>query len=140
MSDTYHRVYDSIWDEHWTEPQRHLALYLLTCKHRRFEGIYKLPLAYAAHDLGWPVRKVTTNLAGLEADGFAKYDRKAEVVWVVKALKRQTPNDNQVRAAARKIAALPSTDLLDGFLKVSRNLCPKLAEEVEKLSTEVASA
>ena len=55
-------------------------------------------------------------------------------------MKRQTPNDNQVRAAARKIAALPSTDLLDGFLKVSRNLCPKLAEEVEKLSTEVASA
>lgn len=140
MTETYHRVYDTIWLEPWTEKQTHLALYLLTCRHRTFEGIYYLPLPYVASDLKWTVKQVTCNLAALEADGFAKYDRKAEVMWVVKALKRQTPNDNQVRAAARKIHALPATDLLDGFLTVSRNLCPKLADAVETLAAEKAAA
>ena len=140
MSDTYHRVYESIWLEPWTEKQRYLALYLLTCKHRTFEGIYHLPLPYAASDLRWPVKQVASNLAGLEADGFAQYDRSAEVIWVVKALKRQTPNDNQVRAAARKIHGLPANTLLESFLTVAQNLCPKLADAVENLSAEPVAA
>lgn len=137
MSDeTYHRVYASIWREPWTEDQRHLALYLLTCEHRKFEGIYRLPLAYACEDLGWPRGKVRSNLRSLEDLDFARYDDQAQVVWVVKALKRQRPNGNQAKSAARKVLSLPQSSLLEDFRKACETLSPVLAEAIaEEIGT-----
>lgn len=134
MRDTYHRVYRRIWDEPWTEDERYFALYLLTGQHRTFEGIYKLPLMYAAGDLGWNLARVKKCMRGLEGHGFVKYDDAAQVVWIIKALKAQSPNENQCRAAVRKIADLPRPKFYDDFLTVSRNLCPKLGEAFDELS------
>lgn len=133
MSGTYHRVYDRIWREPWTQDERYLAFYLLTCEHRAFEGIYRLPLAYASEDLGWPTRKVRSTLASLAGYGFAEYDHDAQVVWIVKALKLQTPNGNQAKAAARKVYALPPTRLLEPFREASETLCPTLAEALREV-------
>lgn len=140
MSDeTYHRVYASIWREPWTEDQLHLALYLLTCEHRKFEGIYRLPLAYACEDLSWPRAKVRSNLQQLEDAGFARYDDVAQIVWVVKALKRQKPNANQAKSAARKVLALPTTTLLEPFLEACRTLCPILSKAFEEEAAKGSS-
>lgn len=130
MSDTYHRVYQRIWLEPWEPDVRYLAFYLLTCEHRTFEGLYRLPLAYAAEDLGWTLVRVRNTMHSLVEHGFCEYDRQAQILWIVKALKAQSPNANQCRAAARKIVALPANTLLDSFLKVARQECPGLHEAV----------
>ena len=132
--DVYHRVYSRIWREPWTQDQRYLALYLLTCEHRTFEGLYRLPIAYAAADMGWNPGKVRRELDALEAAGFVQYDADHELLWIVKALGKQSPNGNQAKHAARHVAQLPPSTLREAFAKASETLSPVLAEalRVEK--------
>ena len=134
MSDTYQRVYARIWDEPWTEPDRYLALYILTCRHRRFEGIYKLPVAYAADDLGWTRTKILAGLRRLQAAGFVDYDADTSVIWITSALKHQQPNRNQAKSSARQVLALPPSRLTEAFAKASRTLSPILAEALGEAS------
>lgn len=126
MTDTYHRVYSRIWDEPWHEDTRTLALYVLTCKHKRMEGLYRLPLEYVTGDLGWPMGKVRKHLSILESNGTLRYDHKAKVVWIVKALKIQAPNENQAKYAAKALRALPPTSLFEAFAEACAAQAPTL--------------
>lgn len=67
----------------WDEQTRTLALYLLTSPHRTTEGLFHLPLAYAAHDLQYPIDTVSNTLSILLRDGFAEYDFDNEIVLLV---------------------------------------------------------
>jgi hypothetical protein len=126
----YFRVGPSVWTDHaWGDDERLAALYLLTSPHRRTEGIFRMPLEYAATDIGWTAKRFRKAFDQLLADGFVEYDEKASVCLIVNALKWQKPeNPNQVKAAVKAFASLPVSPLRERFVTLARTLCPTLAE------------
>lgn len=60
-----------------------LAAYLVTSPHCNMIGLYHLPIAYAASDLGWSEKDLTKALRRVCMSGFAEYDDEAERVWIV---------------------------------------------------------
>jgi len=131
VKDTYQRVYARIWDEPWQEDTRTLALYLLTCRHRRTEGLYKLTLETAAGDLRWPLAKVRRNFRLLLSDGMVKYDENARVVWIVNALDGARPNGHQATHAVKALRLLPATPLLAEFAAASESSAPRIHEALQ---------
>lgn len=113
----YHRVPETFWqlarEHNWPERTVIVGLYLQTCKHRTTEGLYTLPLAYVAADLGWNVSVVEKQMSQLGKDGFIKYDSKAEVVLLSIALAVQAPKaPGQIEGAIRRLKYLPECPLL----------------------------
>lgn len=130
MANLYYKVGPSFWLDHdWNDDERLAALYLLTCPHRTTEGLFRMPLTYAATDMGWELSRFKAAFSRLLTDGFVEYDDQASVVLIVSALKWQAPeNPNQVKAALRAIDKLPETPLLSRFRTLAETLCPRLAE------------
>jgi hypothetical protein len=128
----YNRVEHTIWLQPWDNDVRLLAFYLLTCEHRTTEGLYRLPLAYVAEDLGWPQAKVAKRFQVLVAAGFVEHDPNAQVVLIVKALERQRPNPNQAIAAIKKLRLLPQTPLRRRFYALAEASSPALAEAMRE--------
>lgn len=154
MSPTrYNRVPASFWtlSHDWGDKLQKLALYLQTCKHRTGEGLYLLPVAYAARDLGWNVsitEKLIGELAGL---AFVSYDAKSEVVLLHNALEIQAPTtEKQIIGAIERLKELPATPLLcvlyrlaqvhsNGFADSIRMAFPNALEWVESNGRTVHS-
>lgn len=139
----YYRVKPKYWKgdrRQWTDQEKLLGLYLMTCDHRNLEGLYWLPKAYIANDLGWSTKAVERALATLITSNFCKYDETAEVVLVVKALEHQAPSTtNQIKGAVASLDAVPSTSLWDEFMVTCRVAAPRLAALLED-GTGIASA
>ena len=115
----YFRVSPKFWadSQSWTEDARTVALYLLTCEHRNTEGLFRLPEMYAIEDLGWEPERFRDAFGELITRGFVEHDPDAKVVFIVKAMKYQRPdNKNQALGAARRIAGLPRNRLESSFL------------------------
>lgn len=111
----YYRVSPQYWhvSRDWEDRLRLLGLYVQTCEHRTTEGLYRLPLAYIAADLAWPIRTVEAKLGDLQTTTFVKYDRSAEVILLLDALEVQAPKTkDQVLGAIRRLQAVPATSLL----------------------------
>lgn len=126
---SYYRVGPAIWDEPWSDDARYVAFYILTCRHRTTEGLFRLPIEYAVADLGWPVERFRKGFAELLAEGFIAYDETARVCLIRKALEWQAPeNPNQVKAAVKKVAELPQTDLVRSLYSASLLHSERLAE------------
>lgn len=132
----YHKVEPTILNQGWANEPLLLAFYLLTCEHRSTEGIYKLPMSYAAADLGWSLKKVNKSLAVLVDDGFVEYDPEASVVLLVNALKRQAMNPNQAIAAMKKLKTLPGTYLRRRFYGLAEAFAKPLAKAMADTSPE----
>lgn len=120
------RVVPQFWTDEkvhpWPDAQKTLAVYLLTCEHRNLQGFYRLPLNYAADDLGWSVTKVRKYLAKLEAEQFCEYDDTAKVMLVTNTLRFYRPsNDDQVTAALRSLAKVPATPLKQRFAALAKS-------------------
>lgn len=128
----YSRVYASIWIEPWTEDMRMLAFYLLTGPHRRSEGLYRLPLSYAAADLQWLESRLHTALDALKKEDFVEYDEGAQIVLVLNALKRNGLNDKQIIGVVKAVRDLPPTPLYDRFESLSKEFNKKLAKALAK--------
>lgn len=129
----YYPVSPLIWTDakvrRWDDATFRLGLYLLTCRHRNLEGLYWLPLRYAATDLGWTLNKVRKAMRRLLEDGFVKYDDEAEVVFVANALKYQAPkNDRQVKGAVTALQEVPPNSLRGAFMEAVEAHAPLLAE------------
>lgn len=119
------------WDDEkvtsWNDAKQKLALYLLTCKHRNLEGLYVLPIAYAAEDCGWSVGKVSKYIAELQAEGFCQYDEAAKVVLLPKALDYYQPKSKpQLKGALADLAKVPATALKDRFMAEAETRAPEL--------------
>lgn len=89
-----------------------VAVYLLSSPHSNFLGIYRLPLPYAAADLRIPEDDVLKAVLTIEATGFIKYDREAEVVWIVEGARWQVGGslngtDNRIKYAQGEFDNLP---------------------------------
>jgi hypothetical protein len=110
-----------------------LALYLLTCRHRILEGLYRLPRSYIAEDLRWVPKRLDEPFAQLLAEGFIDYDEGAGIVLLKKALFYQpTANDNCRKAACRMLATLPRTRLFAGLLECAEQYDKPLAERLRE--------
>lgn len=131
--ETYNRVGCRVWLKRWDDDTMMTALYLLTCKHRTTEGIYHLPLQYAAADRRWPLKRIERAMQVLIDDEFIEYDRNAEVVLILNALEMQQPaNPNQRKSAVKKLRGLPSTPLLKRFEEQMRTLAPEFAQWLDE--------
>jgi len=120
----YFRVSPRIWLEPYSDDVRMLAFYLLTCRHRELEGLYLLPLAYAADDLRWEVGRLKSAMSFLIADEFCSYDEQARVVFIHKALAYQAPgNPNQGTHCLNAIDDIPDTPLLAEFVQAAKKFC-----------------
>jgi flagellar biosynthesis/type III secretory pathway protein FliH len=134
---TYSRVSPRFWAETcrdgWTDDMKLLALYLLTCPHRRTEGLYLLPLGYMAEDLRWSGERVSASLAQLISEGFAEYDATARVVFLPRALKYQRPdNRNQITHAVRSVLELPETYLKARLLAAASQYAQGFAQALRE--------
>jgi hypothetical protein len=59
-----------------------MAAYLVSSPHANMIGLYHLPMAYAAADLGWTAKATEKAIAKVCASGLADYDEATERVWV----------------------------------------------------------
>jgi len=115
----------------WDDDTRLLALYLLTCEHRTTEGLFRLPKAYIAADLGWTMERLAKPFAKLLDDGFIKYDEAVSVMLLTNALKwNPTENPNQAKAVLKSIAELPETPLLSDFKQLAERFDKRLVEQL----------
>ncbi|WP_445394255.1 hypothetical protein [Stenotrophomonas maltophilia] len=89
---------------------RLLAIYLMTSQHTTMLGAFRLPDAYACEDLGWSSERFQKGLETLSQAGFVKYDRVTKVVWIVKFVKWNRPdNPNQQKSIVKLAQALPDS-------------------------------
>lgn len=66
-----------------------LAVYLVSGPHANMIGLYRLPLAYAALDLGHSEAAMLKAMAVLEKARYCVYDADTERVWVVEHLRHE---------------------------------------------------
>ena len=124
----YSRVPTGFWSDNrsrfWSDDVKLFALYVITSAHRTLEGIFLLPLLYASADLRWSMKKVTKMIEFLTQEEFLKFDPKTTTLLIRNALRYQSPeNDNQAKSCLRRIASLPTSDLLPDFLLLAKQHC-----------------
>lgn len=105
-----------------------LALYLLSNPAANYTGIYRLPMATMAEDLGLELSEVRDTMSAIESTGFARYDGRTKYVWIVESARLQLGElkaaDNKVKYVNTEFAKLP-TDcafLSDYYAKYARAL------------------
>lgn len=79
-----------------------LAAYLFTSRHSNQIGLYYLPLAYASHELGMGIDRVSAAMQTVSSVGFARYDSDSEHVWVINMARRQITKSPKAIAGALK--------------------------------------
>lgn len=136
VAERYFRVGPRFWVDSvvraWDDDAKLAAMYVLTCEHRITEGLFRLPLLYAAHDLGWTTGRVEAALAVLERDGFIRWDRAVDVVLIVNALRWQPPAaPNNIRHAISQLRDLPQTELINDLLALADRHAPQFASDLQ---------
>lgn len=117
----------------WSDDTKLLALYLLTGPHRNLEGLFRLPLAYIAADLGWDMERLREPFRVLLDERFIEYDNKACMVLIVNALDYQSPdNDNHAIAGVKKLAELPPSPLFARLLQLADLYSVPLARQLRE--------
>lgn len=137
----YAKVQTKLWHDPrfgaLTDRGRLFYLYLLTCPHRNLEGLYVLPLGYAAADLGWDLETVGATVAETVDQRLIGYDETVSLVYIVESLRYQSPaNPNMVKAALSKLEALPDSPLLARFYGDALRYAEPLAERLPQRFAE----
>jgi len=91
-----------------------LWLYLLTGPHTtNIPGLFRVTRAGLAEELGWELDELLVAFGELEAQGMARADWKAKLVWIPNALRHNPPQSvNVVRSWATRFDELPECRLL----------------------------
>ena len=148
MKYRYNRITEKFWDDEkvikWNSDTRLLAFYLLTTPHRNTEGLFRLQKKYMSADLNWEKPRLEKAFNKLLEDDFIKYDEEVQVVYIINAIKYQSPdNPNQEKSAIKKLKILPKTKLLDEFIsetkKHSESFYKRLVEQFGKSRTRTRS-
>lgn len=148
----YGRVYSSFWQSPemraLPEDARTLALYLLTTPHGNLIGCFRMPDAYAAEDLQWPIERVSEGFRKLVEVAFVTRDEASKWLVIAKYVKWNRFENPNVATAARKafdqVPALPlkcllSKALLEFGVHMNadfRNACETLSEPIGKPEPE----
>jgi hypothetical protein len=116
----YQVIESKIWNDEYfvklTAMQQRLFLYLLTCPHGNFLGIFVLKPAYAVGDLRISEDEYLKDLKSLSH--FMEYDELTDVLWIKNLLRYGTKgklNDKQKAGAVKLISELPKSELLQHF-------------------------
>lgn len=123
----YCRVKTKFWTDekvrNWSDDAKLLALYLLSSPHANMIGCYVLPKLYTCEDLGWSLQRFAKAFEELLRDGFARYDENARLVLLPNYLKHNPiENENQAKAAAKAVAELPRSPLLQDLKQLIEQL------------------
>jgi hypothetical protein len=108
----YGKVHTSFWESDTLREldgdAKLLALYLLTSRHTHMAGVFSLPTAYAAHDLGWDSERLSNGFRTLSATNWLRRCDRTGWVWIVKFIKFNPPdNPNQQKAIRKQFALVP---------------------------------
>ena len=141
----YQKVFARIWTSpdfrEWDDDCRMMALYILTCPHRNTEGLFRLPLPFMQHDLGWELDRTKAAFAVLEAAGFIATDSAHDLVWIKNALKWDTPKGSKrLKGATNALSDIPDSPLRSEYLESCAANYPDLADSlVENLGWNTLS-
>jgi hypothetical protein len=92
-----------------TDDARYAYLYLLTCEHQTSAGCYRLPDAYAAADLHWPVERYQKARAELEKAELIHFDAANSVLMVTRWFRFNPPmNEKHLKGIRHILERLPS--------------------------------
>lgn len=119
----YNRVPASYWriSHGWGDRLQKLGLYLQTCTHRTGEGLYLLPLPYAARDLEWTQTITERHMRELVGHDFISWDATSEVVLLHNALEIQAPTtEKQIKGAITRLKELPPSPLLSVLFRLAQ--------------------
>lgn len=102
----------------WQDPKvrkldvdaRLLFVYLIANQHAHVAGIYYLPVAYMAHELGMSESRASKALASLV--GLVEHDSERDIVWVVNMAAKQCRSPKVWQAAARHVPSLHDSPLI----------------------------
>ncbi|HHW14975.1 MAG TPA: hypothetical protein GXX28_08600, partial [Firmicutes bacterium] len=142
MDPRYSQIHSQLWgDEKFaalSEGDKLLFLYLLTSPHCNMVGYYRLPLAYAAADLGWDAQKVADGLTRLAP--MVVYDRAASVVLIRHYLEyNPVKSPSQVTGALKQIKAVPKNCLWSEFVVAAKQYAMELARNLDTLCDTLAT-
>lgn len=125
----YSKVAPSLWHSErfnglGSDDAKLAYLYLLTCEHQTSAGCYRLPDAYAAADLRWPLERYQRALAELIRAGLVSHDTASSVVRITRWFRFNPPmNAKHLTGIRLMLDRLPSQVLwaeataeLDGVL------------------------
>jgi hypothetical protein len=104
----YNGVDEMFWPETsgWSDDERVVALYLLTCAHRKTEGLFRLPSVYAAHDMGWAVDRFDAGVRALGDRGWVIHED--DWMLLVNGLRWNPPkSETQIKGARNAVTAAP---------------------------------
>lgn len=119
----YTKTNSSIWVEMkqdgLSDRAKLLMNYLMTNDHRNVIGVYRIPYAYAASDLGWSIETVSKGFGELIDKGYIQYDDRVEMVLIYTFLEHNPlENPNVIKSAVKLVEKLPKTVLLSDFERV----------------------
>lgn len=137
----YQRTSPKFWQDPkvrgWGDREKLLAQYLLTCQHRSTEGLFWMPKAYAAADLGWTIEGVSKALTTLSDAEFVAYDEPTETLIIRKALKYEAPaGEKQIAGAIARLADVPPSPLFALLRAAAGTYAPDFADALDKASID----
>ena len=107
-------------------------LYVLSNPHRSGEGLYRLPITYAAADLDMSAQDVCDAFEKLQRERLIDYDSDTEVMLDRHALLTLPPKSKtQLDGAINKLREVPRTVLFLTFHMLARAYAPELEERLE---------
>jgi hypothetical protein len=97
-----------------------VALYLLTSPHANMLGLYYVPKAFIAHEIGLGFEAASKGLQGCIEAGFCRYDDDSEMVWVMEMARFQIADqlkdkDLRIKGVQNEYDSLPENPYLGGF-------------------------
>jgi hypothetical protein len=95
-----------------SDSERFAFLYLLSSKHHSVSGVFHLPDAYAAADLGWDIKQYLRARHALVAARLIQADENTQEVLIERWLKHCPPqNGKHLAGIEKEIGALESARL-----------------------------
>ncbi|RWQ41858.1 MAG: hypothetical protein EOS21_11870 [Mesorhizobium sp.] len=109
----YSKVSPKIWRSprfrSQTDDSRLFYIYLLTCEHQSSAGCFRLPDAYAAENLNWPIERVGMARAPLLASELVEHDSETYEYFIPLWFRHNpTTNPKHVQGVVRLISELDS--------------------------------
>jgi len=131
----YGKIFSQFWNDEkvlkWSDDEKLICIYILSCEHYASEGLYRLPIQYASADLNWTFERTKKAIKGLIDNKFISYDFDSNIILIIKALKFYNPNGtNQKTAFIKRLKKMPKTNLMIPFLWQCKKYNPELEQEV----------
>lgn len=112
---SYGKIASKFWNAlaAQSDATRLMAAYIRSSQHRNMLGAFRLPAAYAAHDLRWTVEKTEAAFADLLRLGVILRDAEDWTYVVGSAAEEPPENENQIKARSKFAMLLPEGKIFE---------------------------